>query len=240
MRHLSTALGGLGLCAVLGLPGQPPTLAAEPAAREAQAISRFVGVWALTDSRNNLFNVRVYADGKAVSTVGTAGVPNAGSTQLRDAEFRELGQWSSWGNGIRVDYSDGWSDWIYVSPSGLSHSAWSPGQSRSEQPSNFGTAVKLQGAAADAVGVYSFPPAQPGLPPYTAALLSNGLAFNSIDSQSGGVWHLNGDTVVIQWISGWRTDMSLAPSNRLELRHWAPGANRQGPPTAVRQAQVIE
>ena len=100
--------------------------------------------------------------------------------------------------------------------------------------------MKLSGAAADAVGVYRFPPAQADLKPYTATLLSNGLAFNDIDANAGGVWRLNGTTVVIDWISGWRTTMSLAAETRLQLKHWSPGSDRNGPPMAIRQATAIE
>jgi hypothetical protein len=218
----------------------PPVVAQATSSNRATASSTYLGVWALTDSNNNLFNVRVNADGRAVSTIGTAGVPMAGSERLMKSQFRELGRWNSWGNGIRVDYGNGWSDWIYVGPSGLSHASWKPGQMRESIPSNFGTAVKLKGTAADAVGVYLFPPAQADLKPYTATLVSNGLAFNDIDSHAGGVWRLSGSTVVIDWISGWRTTMSLSAGSRLELRHWAPGSNRNGPPTAVRQATAID
>lgn len=202
---------------------------------------QYLGVWALTDSANTLFNVRVFEGGRAVSTIGTAGVPMAGSGRLKASQFRELGRWTAWGNGIRIDYDNGWSDWISMGPSGMALSSWQPGQPRSERPSNFSPAVKLSGAAADAVGVYSFPPAQSELKPYTASLLSNGLAFNSIDAQAGGIWRLQGNTVVIDWISGWRTTMSLDPATRLQLRHWAPGRDRNGPPSGgIRQATVIQ
>ena len=224
----------LSLTASLGAAA-PATAQPNPDASKA-----YLGVWALTDSNNNLFNVRVNAGGRAVSTIGTAGVPMAGVGRLSNAQFRELGRWQSWGNGVRVDYANGWSDWIYVSPSGLTHASWKPGQARSSIPTNFGTAVKLSGAAADAVGVYRFPPAQSERRPYTATLLSNGLAFNDIDAEAGGVWHLDGTSVVINWISGWRTTMSLAAGSRLQLRHWAPGSDRNGPPTAIRQATAID
>ena len=246
----SLALLSLGAALHITAPGlvvapvsaQPREGATSTALRASpdEASRAFIGVWALTDNNNNLFNVRILPDGKAVSTVGTAGVPNAGSARLRNSQFRELGRWSAWGNGIRVDYSDGWSDWIYVGPSGLSHAAWRPGQARSEIPANFGTAVKLGGAAAEAVGIYLFPPAQSDLKPYTAALLSNGLAFNDIDAQAGGVWHMEGTDVVINWISGWRTNLSLAPATRLQLRHWAPGRDRSMEPTAVRKATAVD
>ena len=66
-------------------------------------------------------------------------------------------------------------------------------------------------------------------------------AFNAIDTRAGGVWSLNGTTVVIDWISGWRTTMSLDPATPLQLRHWAPGADRNGPETGgVRQGKRLE
>ncbi len=201
----------------------------------------YVGTWALTDNRNNLFNVRLFPGGKAVSTVGTAGVPPAGASRLSAPQLRELGRWQAWGNGVRVDYGDGWTDWIYVGPEGFSHAAWQPGQNRGSVPFNFGPAVKLSGTEADVVGVYSFPPAQADLRPYTAALLSNGQAFNDIDDRAGGVWKLRGSTVVIDWISGWRTTLSLDPATPLRLRHWAPGSDRNGPPSGGdRQGRRIE
>ena len=50
---------------------------------------------------------------------------------------------------MRVDYGDGWTDWIYVGPEGFSHAAWQPGQNRGSVPFNFGPAVKLSGTEAD-------------------------------------------------------------------------------------------
>jgi hypothetical protein len=152
--------------------GQAQGKGAEPDTRS------FIGAWALTDNRNNLFNVRLFPGGRAVSTVGAEGVPAAGASRLSPNEMRELGRWQPWGNGVRIDYGDGWTDWIYVGPDGLSHAAWQPGQSRGSVPFNFGPAVKLSGVEAQVVGVYSFPPAQAELKPYTATLLSNGQAFN--------------------------------------------------------------
>ena len=243
----------LSFTAALALGSSPLTLAAgleAPALAEGNAAAAkapepdsrsFIGAWAITDNLNNLFNVRLYPGGKAVSTIGTAGVPAAGATRLSASELRELGRWQSWGNGVRIDYSNGWTDWIYVGPEGLSHASWQPGQSRGSVPFNFGPAVKLSGPTAQVAGVYSFPPAQAELKPYTATLLSNGLAFNDIDNKAGGVWRLDGTSVVIDWISGWRTTMSINPATSLQLRHWAPGADRNGPETGgVRQGKRID
>jgi hypothetical protein len=79
----------------------PHAIAAE------QQHKRFTGVWALTDNANNLFNVRLSADGRAVSTSGVDGVPLGSSSQLRDNQLYEQGRWYPWGNGGRIDYSDG-------------------------------------------------------------------------------------------------------------------------------------
>ena len=202
---------------------------------------RFAGVWALSDSTNTLFNVRVFKGGRAVGTIGSAGVPRAGTKRLQAAQFSEVGHWMPWGNGIRIDDKNGWTDWIYVSPTGLTLSSWGPGESLSDRPINFGTAVKLRGPEAEAIGVYRFAPAQHDLRTYTAALLSNGLAFHSIDDQAGGIWRMNGSTVVIDWISGWRTTMSLDPATKLQLRHWAPGDDRKDPSRGgIRMATVIQ
>ena len=260
VRGLWVLSAGLLLTAPLGLgiALHPPTAMAQgPAQAPAQAQTKrqalaapqsseadtrtYIGTWALGDSNNNLFNVRIEPGGKAVSTSGIDGTPAAGGRQSNADQLRELGRWQPWGNGVRIDYSDGWSDWIYVGPEGLSHAAWQPGQSRGSVPFNFGPAVKLTGPLAQIVGVYSFPPAQAELRPYTATLLSNGQAFNDIDARTGGVWTLEGNTVVIDWISGWRTTMSLNPAMPLQLRHWAPGADRKGPETGgTRQGKRVE
>ena len=201
----------------------------------------YLGTWALGDGNNNLFNVRLFPGGKAISTSGADGPPAAGGRQSSADQLREIGRWTPWGNGVRIDYSDGWSDMIYVGPEGLSHASWQPGQNRGSVPTNFGPAVKLTGPLAQIVGVYSFAPAQSELKPYAATLLSNGLAFNDIDARTGGVWALEGSTVVIDWISGWRTTMSIDPATPLQLRHWAPGADRKGPETGgIRQGKRID
>ena len=76
-------LGASALLATSGL--QPvlvaPTLAAEVslqrsiATEQQQQRQRFTGVWALTDNANNLFNVRLSADGSAGQPARTAASP---------------------------------------------------------------------------------------------------------------------------------------------------------------------
>jgi len=117
---------------------------------------------------------------------------------------------------------------------------WEPGADRLQPPSNHGRAVRLDGPIVAVVGVYRFQPAQPTLPPYTASLLSNGLAFNTIDQRSGGAWRLEAGRVVIDWISGWRTSFAPRDQGALSVSHWQPGADRAAAPTAVRPGRLLD
>ncbi|MEB3296281.1 MAG: hypothetical protein VKL23_01960 [Cyanobacteriota bacterium] len=206
---------------------------------------RYLGVWALSDNANNLFNVRLSADGRAYSTWGSKTMPEIGELPvaagkpLRSAQIYQQGRWQPWGNGVLIDYGDGWSDWLLVGPTGPLQLSWAPGADRVSPPENFARAVKLSGDAAEVVGVYRLQPTQPQLPPYTAVLLSNGQVFNSIDRVAGGGWSLQGDRVVIDWLSGWRTVMIGLRGTSRNVLHWAPGADRKGPPSAQRSGERL-
>ena len=71
---------------LLLLSGSATTLrAAEPPASESRLIEkkeqrhRFMGVWALVDHANNLFNVRLSPNGRAISTSGSADGTSVGT-----------------------------------------------------------------------------------------------------------------------------------------------------------------
>lgn len=237
----------LPLLLLLLLGGMPTSLrAAEPPAAGALAREqqeqrqRFVGVWALVDNANNLFNVRLSNDGRAISTAGTSGVPLGGSTQLRAKQLYEQGRWQPWGNGVRIDYGDGWSDALLTGPGGLLQWSWAPGVSRLGAPSNHGKAVQLGGAMAEAVGIYRIQPAQAELPVTTVSLMSNGLAFNAIDQLAGGTWRLEDAEVVITWSSGWVTRFQPKASGPLQVRIWEPAKRHPSPPTAIRPGYHLE
>ena len=223
-----------------------PALAAAPshqgslAAEQQQQRQRFTGVWALTDNANNLFNVRLSADGRAVSTSGVDGVPLGGSSHLRASQLFEQGRWQPWGNGVRIDYSDGWSDAILTGPAGPQQWSWAPGASRLGRPSNHGKAVQLRGAMAAAVGVYRIQPAQADRPVTSVSLMSNGLAFNAIDAQAGGTWRLENGEVEIMWSSGWLTRFAPNEQGPLQVRIWEPGTRPPAAPTAVRPGKRLE
>ena len=241
-------LGASALLATFSL--QPllvaPALAAEPsiqpnlAAEQQQQRQRYTGVWALVDNANNLFNVRLSADGRAVSTSGVDGVPLGGSGHLRGSQLFEQGRWQPWGNGVRIDYGDGWSDAILTGPAGPEQWSWAPGASRLGPPSNHGKAVQLGGAMAAAVGVYRIQPAQADRPVTTVSLMSNGLAFNAIDALAGGTWRLENGEVEITWSSGWLTRFEPKAKGSLQVSIWEPGQRPPAPPTAIRPGQRLE
>jgi hypothetical protein len=226
--RLSSALSLLLVAGALGACGPAYRASAMPTADQVRLQGqRYVGVWALVDNANNLFNVRLRPDGRATSTSGIEGNPMAGSGNLRLEQLSEQGRWSVWGNGVRIDDGDGWTDALLVGSAGPVKWSWEPGADRLQAPSNSGKAVRLDGAVAEVVGLYSFQPAQTNLPPYSASLLSNGLAFNTIDRSAGGAWRLEGGRVVIDWISGWRTSFVPQPQGPL-------------PPASARVAGWIE
>lgn len=250
MGSIATQVLQLGASALLATCSlQPllvaPALAAEPsiqrslADEQQQQRQRFQGVWALSDNANNLFNVRLSADGGAVSTSGVDGVPLGGSQHLRSNQLYEQGRWQPWGNGVRIDYSDGWSDAIVTGPAGLEQWSWAPGASRLGPPSNHGKAVQLRGAMAAAVGVYRIQPAQADQPVTTVSLMSNGLAFNAIDAQAGGTWRLENAEVEITWSSGWLTRFEPKAEGPLQVQIWEPAKRHPSPPTAIRPGQRL-
>ncbi|MBV5259529.1 hypothetical protein FLX56_13995 [Synechococcus moorigangaii CMS01] len=245
----STAIVSLGSLAVglananplptQGLLAQAPSTEENDLATPTQA-ERYIGVWALVDNENKLFNVRLEADGRAVSTSGVLGVPLAGGGQLTGAQLSETGRWQLWGNGVRIDYSDGWTDAILAAPAGIEQWSWPPEADRLSAPTNYGKAVRVSAEIAPAIGVYALEPTQADLGTYTASLLSNGLAFNTIDNRSGGVWRLEENLVVVDWISGWRTSFELPQGSIFTVSHWEPGADREGPPTATRPGRRLD
>lgn len=242
MDRLPARLGllAVGLALSLGAcgPAWRSTAAPPPPASVEADARRFLGVWALSDNDNVLFNLRLEPDGSATTAAGSRRAA-ARLEPLSTNDLLERGRWRGWGNGVRIDYNSGWSDTLLLSPAGLVQWSWAPGADRNAPPSNHGKAVRVEGPLAAVVGVYRIQPAEMELPPYTASLLSNGQAFNSIDAIQGGSWRLEGQAVTIDWASRWRTVIELGPGPRLRCRIWKPGIDRQGPPTAIRTAERV-
>ncbi|MCX5968415.1 MAG: hypothetical protein NTV57_12380 [Cyanobacteria bacterium] len=218
-------------------PRPVPIGSAEPDPR------RLLGTWALTDNDNLLFNLLLRPDGSALSATGSQGPRPLAAGTMTAGELMELGHWKGWGNGVRIDYDDGWTDTILVAPGGPIQWSWAPGRNRDEPPTNTGKAVRLSGVEAGWVGVYRFAPSQADQPPYLASLLSSGRAINSIDMIAAGSWRQEAGHLVIDWASGWRSTIAQptppAPGQSFVVRHWAPGADRQGPASRQRQGERL-
>lgn len=112
-------------------PAQPAIALAAP--RDADP-RRLLGTWALTDNDNLLFNLLLRPDGSALTAAGSRGPRSEASGRLHADDLMEVGRWRGWGNGVRVDYSDGWTDTILVSPGGPIQWSWQPGSDRSGPP----------------------------------------------------------------------------------------------------------
>jgi hypothetical protein len=102
-----------GLAQALKSPAAPVASAAEPDPRH------LFGTWALSDCRNRLFNLLVRPDGTAVAVLGGPGIRTGLGDPLSADALMELGRWRPWGNGLRVDYGNGWTDSILVGPGGI-------------------------------------------------------------------------------------------------------------------------
>ncbi len=239
------SLGPLS-AAMIGAPAVAETKPMAPATAQRTTIrnataSRLVGTWVLTDNDNVPFNLLVRADGRSMTVIGKRH-PDLGSPQRKSRDqLVETGRWRPWGNGIRSDYNDGWTDTIQLGPAGPVQWSWKPGASLNGAPTNHGKAVLLTSPVMAWVGAYKLEPTQPEKPAYVAVLTSSGLAFNNIDRVSEGSWSLHSDgSVLIKWTSGWRTAINASgadapgPNQALTVQHWRPGVNLTAPARARR------
>ena len=80
--------------------------------------SRLVGTWVLTDNDNVPFNLILRSDGTSLTVIGKRHPDVDGPQRMTRNQLVEQGSWRPWGNGIRSDYGDGWTDTIQVGPAG--------------------------------------------------------------------------------------------------------------------------
>ena len=116
--------------------GSRPLLAIDPAAVE--------GTWALTDERNQTFNVILREDGSATSTWSRG----------MDGAKGEQGGWSIREGVLYVRWTDGWLDTIRVGRYGFEKFSYEPSDREGDTPSSFGQAVKITDDSEKWVGVW--------------------------------------------------------------------------------------
>lgn len=182
----------------------------------------FVGTWALTDEQNDLFNVTLFPDSSARSnwTKGSRGAEGEG------------GRWTLYGQGVRIDYDDGWIDVVRVGPRGFEQVSYSPETPIAGPWTNGGKAVRVEGELAEYVGVYRVIAAE-NEEPFAIALQSDGQAFKTIDDEKRGLWRVRDGLAEIEWINGWVDEIKRLDDG-FEQRTWKPGQARSESPIVHR------
>lgn len=184
--------------------------------------SAFVGAWALSDEQNAVFDAVLFEDG----TVRTTWVKGSHGAE------GEGGRWRIYGNGVRLDYDDGWIDVIRIGELGFEQVSYSPETPLDGAWSNHGKAVRIEGAVAPFVGVYRLV-AQDGAP-FAVALRSDGAAFKSIDADQRGLWRVRDGAAEILWADGWVNEIRLLPDGGVFQLAWPPDRPRTDAPEVFR------
>ena len=188
---------------------------------DAQAVE---GTWALTDERNQTFNVILREDGSATST-WSRGV---------DGAKGEQGGWTIRDGVLHVRWTDGWLDTIRVGRYGFEKLSYEPSERPGDNPSSFGQAVKIVDDSARWIGVWRTESVGKDTKneELFVCLSSDGSAVKSLDAINTGCWQLQPNGTAIYWSDGWFT-MLTRNDDAIEGRSWAPGADRNGPATGA-------
>ncbi len=190
-----------------------------------------VGVWALTDARNSTFNVRLAADGHAVST--WSGGPTGA--------IGERGTWSIVGGRALIEWSNGWIDQLANGPLGIEERAWGPGDDPNGAPRTYGKAVQIKDATTEFLGVWQMRGVLPGDPATIyVAIQSDGMAFKSIGEWRYGCWTSVGRNAArITWANGWYDELHRDAEGYV-LETWTPTADRTAAPSATNRVRRVE
>jgi hypothetical protein len=189
------------------------------------------GVWTLTDSRNVAFNVRLSADGSAVSTW------SAGPT----GAVGERGHWSIVDGRLVMEWSTGWRDVLLVGPYGIELWAWGPGAELTSAPSHVGRAVRVRDRSAEFIGVWQAPGVLPGDPETVyVAMQADGMVFKTVGTYRYGCWSIDDrGHARITWANGWFDELRRDREG-WTFSTWTPEANRAGAPTVVNRVRRVE
>ncbi len=190
------------------------------------------GTWALTDSENALFNVNLLNDGVAISNW----------CKGPDGAKGEHGTWKVEEGVLILDWTDGWLDVIQLGHIGFEKYSYAPRTNRQGPPTSFGQAVKVLNYSTQWAGVWKTRSADAKWKDqeFYIALQSNGIAMKSIDAINTGFWQKQQGGIAIYFSDGWFM-LIAREGDSVEARSWAPGVDRNGPPTGTTpMAQVLE
>lgn len=190
-----------------------------------------VGTWALTDERNNTYNVRLAPGGRMTSTWSYG--PD-GAKGVR-------GEWSLKDGQVRIAFDDGWRDVLRRGPYGIEKVSWAPGNDPDGPPSAFGQALRLDEPIVEFLGTWQVTSALPGNPVFHVSLQSNRLAFKTIDEIRLGTcfYSIQERCVRIHWANGF-ADRIRRDRDAYVLETWMPGSDRLGPPDRTSPAVRCE
>ena len=201
----------------------PAALTTMPRGGEDVRAAIFVGTWSLTDEQNDLFNVTLFPDGAARSnwTKGSRGAEGEG------------GRWTLYGNGVRIDYDDGWIDVVRLGARGFEQVSYAPDTPIAGPWDNGGKAVRVEGDLAEFTGVFRLVNVDDGKP-FAVSLQSNGQAFKTINDEKRGLWRIRDGAAEIEWLNGW-VDVIRRVEGGFEKLAWHPGQPRSEVPAASRE-----
>ncbi len=215
---------------VTGCVTPPPVVGGQPIVPISPEVAS--GVWAMTDERNETFNAILRPDGSATSTWsrGTEGARG------------EQGGWSVREGRLVMKWTDGWTDIVQLGRFGYEKLSFGPRDVERDFPECFGQAIKLMDEGSQWVGVWrtsSVGSVTRGEEMFVC-LSSDGKAMKSIDAINTGCWQVQPQGTAIYWSDGWFT-MLVRQGDLTTSRSWAPGLNRDGPPSGEAEwAEVRE
>lgn len=214
-------------------PGRGPTLSGAalttlPRGGEEVLASAFEGVWTLGDAMNHAFDVVLFPGGAARSNW------SKGPEGARG----EWGRWRVWGNGVRIDYDNGWLDAIRYGPAGFEQVSYSPDTTLSGPPSMTGKAVRAPQEIAPLLGVFELRKEQDNSA-FFVSVLSSGLAYKTLEGLPMGTWTLEDGAAVIRWADGWVDSFRPIEGGRVSQRTWMPGRSLDEAPDAERTGRRL-
>jgi hypothetical protein len=214
LQVLSLALLAASCAAPPSVVGRTPLLPMSAKVAE--------GTWALTDDRNDTFNVILRGDGSATSTWSRG----------TDGARGEQGGWSLRDGEVVVQWTDGWIDILRLGRYGYEKVSYAPQDRERDLPNSFGQAVKLSTDTMWWVGVWRTTSVydRTGGEELFVCLSSDGSAVKSIDAINTGCWQMQADGAAIHWSDGWYTLLRREGSS-VKGRSWKPGADHDGEPT---------